>query len=183
MAGIVRGVPVLIVVAIGIGAPGTSAAQAPVPGDSSVDQYLPTIPSGGGNQEFGDRNPQGSGSDPGEPSSTGTETLLPPQVSGEIGTLDPAGDAVVEFTEKTAPSTTATENAGDGDANRNDNEGEGHETADQVPSATRSTPSIATVDAEGASGLGVALPIILAATLLVALLIALARRRGSNAAE
>lgn len=168
MAGMDGALRVLLVIVIGLATPAIAAAQTPepIPGDSSIDQYIPTIPGAGGDQPLGGGGGGGGGGGSGDgDGSGGSPTKLPPQVTEELQSLDPAGAGLVGFTERTAP---ARDRAGD-----RPEDGPGGGLA----------PSIGEVDAESAAGLGIGLPIILAIALLAALLMVLGRRRGRAAEE
>lgn len=80
-----------IVLVAGAPAQADAASRDPLPPDSSVDQYLESIPDGSGDRPFADI------------PAAGPPIQLPVAVVTEIAAASPVGEAVVEFAEKSAP--------------------------------------------------------------------------------
>jgi hypothetical protein len=182
MAGIDRVHRVLYVLAavlaIAAVAPALGAAKPPasLPDDSSIDEYIPSIPDVGGDRQLeGGGDESNGGAAPG-----GGTTRLPAPVVEQLRTLDPAGDAVVDFAEQTGPprhhgdaSESGTGDRGGGDASG----GGGGDGGDASNGGGAALPALAGVSDQSAVGIGAGLPIILGVVLLGALALAVSRRR------
>lgn len=148
--------------------PQAAAAQrtnAP-PGWSGIDQYLETVPGAGGNHPSGEVAPRRGGGGQGPPLSPSTRRGLSAQ--GE------PGRAATRFAEQSAPRRRGTAGA----AHREGDRGAGAErsTSDHE-SVSPLSALVRTVTGDDEQGLGIVLPILLAAVLIGAAGFRVLRRR------
>lgn len=170
--------------------PATAAAQGgnSLPGDgSALDQYVESIPDGKGGRPSTD-----AGGDAG-----GSSSAAP--IGGGLETLGSDGEAAAQLAAVTAPDAGgAGESSGVGSGGGSDGAGEGGSDRSEVPGFTVGDPgdpglggglgspgeTIATLlGDDGSEGLGVVLPLILLAILVVALGTAALRSRRTGRGE
>jgi hypothetical protein len=143
--------------------PGSTAAGQAPPDNSGLDQYIEDTPGAGGDQ-------QGGGGGSGDPKD------LPEQSTSALES-QPGGAAALDLAARTAP--------GGGDNSHGDKGGKGGDGAKDAPHSTAaptdSDSGVSSVVSEvtggaDSGGMGLALPIILAAALVGALVVVVTRR-------
>jgi hypothetical protein len=145
-----------VAVAVGLAVPSVAAGvpRTTPPGVSELDQYSETILGAGGEHTI-------------QPPGDGSESILSPSTEEKLQRLGPAGQATARLANETAPSEKApSENARGG---AGDVEGSGVDAL--IDAATGS----------GDGGLGIWLPVILAAVAALGIGYALLRRRAHQA--
>jgi hypothetical protein len=138
-------------------------------GNSGVDQYLENVPGAGG-----DRPSDGGGKGSGGGGSGGSS--LPPGARSALDARGPIGAAVADLAEATAPS----RNGGDGAAG-GARSGQGQDDGVALTAESDEGSGLGnvldTIFGGLGGGMGIVLPLILAAGLAAAVLVFLARRR------
>lgn len=148
-----------IVLILSLGSP-AGAAQVSPPGNSGVNQYSETLPGAGGDQPSSDA---GSGS-----AAANGGSSLSPEAQRALQDQGPAGAAVADLASKTAPRVPNSGAQGDRDSSNSSG-------GDSAIGA-----GVDQLAGNDASGMGIALPIILLLTLIGAAAIFAMRRRNAQ---
>jgi hypothetical protein len=145
---------------------GALAVTCAPPGNSGIDQYFETIPGASCNQA-----PPGSG-----PASSSGASQLTPGQRRQLASLGPAGRAVAQFVAATAP---AIEGTGPSSPQTGGKRASPILIAAAPPAASGESPIVGLlrpiVSGSAPGGVGILLPIFLAAALLLALVMVLRR--------
>jgi hypothetical protein len=143
-------------------APAEALTQVAPPGNSAVQQYLETVPSSGGNRPFH------PGSGPGH-------RLLSRRAQQALNAAGPDGRAAAALAQATAPAGAASPRPGHAAA------AGGAAVAGAKASSTAAAVGrrLLGSQSDGVGGMGIALPILLAVSLIVATLGGLRRRRSA----
>jgi hypothetical protein len=155
--------------------PGVAVAQAP--GNGGADEYTETLPGAGGNTPSNQGGGGSGGGESGAPTASGP--LTPAQVAA-LEAQDEDGAAAAALAEQSGPDRSGGEDTGAAGSDGSDTAG-----SDTAGSGTADDSGIREVVGNVASGsddgMGAALPIILAATLIGALAFLIVRRSGGRA--
>lgn len=147
-------------------------------GNSEVDQYLETVPG-----SCGDRSPDNDGSGggaDGEPDGSaagGSGDALPPTTADELESLGPDGARAASLAKQTAPSTGGAGGEGSDKRGAGDPASGGTGT-EAVPEGSAVDALAGAVGGDAEGGIGMALPLLLAALLLGGLGYAAFKRRS-----
>jgi hypothetical protein len=159
----------LVIVAM-LAVPGVAVAQAP--GNGGADEYIETLPGAGGNTPSNQGGGGSGGGESGAPTASGP--LTPAQVAA-LEAQDEDGAAAASVAQQSGRDRSGGEDTGAGGSDGSDTAGSG--TADE--SGIREV--VGNVASGSDDGMGAALPIILAATLIGAIAFLIVRRSGSRA--